>query len=81
MVILQIRYNCIKAISHYELIVLGEGGSGKSFLVQVISQAADKILRKSGDDPKRPKVILSAPTGIAAMLIGMKIKLFIKITC
>ena len=43
---------------------------GKSFTIEVISQAADRILRKSGDNPLRPKVLLAAPTGIAAMLIG-----------
>ena len=43
---------------------------GKSFTIEVISQAADRILRKVGDNPLRPKVLLAAPTGIAAMLIG-----------
>ena len=46
---------------------------GKSFLIEVTSQAADKMLRKLGDNPKRPKVLLAAPTGIAAMLIGTHI--------
>ena len=50
--------------------ISGGGGVGKSFLIEVISQAADRIFRKMGDNPKRPKVILAAPTGIAAMLIG-----------
>ena len=48
----------------------GGGGVGKSFLIHMIAQAADRILRKIGDNPKRPKVLLVAPTGIAAMLIG-----------
>ena len=43
---------------------------GKSFVIQMIAQAADRILRKMGDNPKRPKILLVAPTGIAAMLIG-----------
>lgn len=51
--------------------LLGGGGVGKSFTIEVISQAADRILRKSGDNPLRPKVLLAAPTGIAAMLIGI----------
>ena len=52
------------------LILHGGGGVGKSFLIELIAQAADRILRKIGDDPNRPKVLLAAPTGIAAMLIG-----------
>ena len=49
---------------------LGGGGVGKSFAIEVTSQVADRILRKNGDNPNRPKVLLAAPTGIAAMLIG-----------
>ena len=43
---------------------------GKSFLIRLISQYVNKALRKVGDDPNRPKVIILAPTGIAASLIG-----------
>ena len=53
-----------------KLLLLGGGGVGKSYLIRVISQYVDKTLTRIGDHPNRPKVILLAPTGIAASLIG-----------
>ena len=52
------------------LSVPGGGGVGKSFLIRLISQYVNKFLIKVGDDPNKPKVIIMAPTGIAASLIG-----------
>ena len=56
-------------ISHLQF-VSGGGGVGKSFLIRLISQYVNKFLIKVGDDPNKPKVIIMAPTGIAASLIG-----------
>ena len=39
-------------------------------MIRVIAKYAEKILRLPGDHPTRPKVILLAPTGKAASLIG-----------
>ena len=55
-----------------QLIVHGGGGVGKSFMINVISKWAEYLLRKSGDEPTFPKVLLMAPTGKAASLIGKK---------
>ena len=46
--------------------VHGGAGSGKSTLINVISQQAHHILRRDGDDPDCPYVLLSAYTGAAA---------------
>ena len=49
---------------------LGGAGVGKSFLIRVVAKYVEQILRRPGDNPDRPKVILLAPTGMAASLIG-----------
>ena len=49
---------------------LGGGGVGKSFLIKVVSRHIDKLLTKVGDNPNKPKILLLAPTGKAASLIG-----------
>jgi energy-coupling factor transporter ATP-binding protein EcfA2 len=48
------------------LMVHGGAGSGKSTLINVISQYIHHMLMKDGDDPDCPYVILSAYTGAAA---------------
>ena len=53
-----------------QIIVTGEGGTGKSFVINITSKWMEKILRRAGDDPSKPKVLILAPTGIAASLIN-----------
>ena len=48
------------------LMVHGGAGSGKSTLINSISQYIQQILRRDGDDPDCPYVLLSAYTGAAA---------------
>ena len=48
------------------LIVQGGAGSGKSFLIDVISQHLEKNLRYSGDCPDHPYILKLAFTGTAA---------------
>ena len=45
-------------------------GVGKSYVIRVMSFLAEKILRQPGQDPNLPRVILAAPTGKAASIIG-----------
>ena len=52
------------------VVLLGGGGVGKTFLINIVKKWAEKILRRAGDDPSKPKVILLAWTGMAASLIG-----------
>ena len=49
----------------------GGGGVGKTFLIWILSQWITVITQRQGDHPFKPKVLLLAPTGIAASLIGM----------
>ena len=45
-------------------------GVGKSALIRAISLHAEKILRKAGDHPHRPRVCICAPTGKAAQNVN-----------
>jgi ATP-dependent DNA helicase PIF1 len=45
-------------------------GVGKSAAVRMIAKWAEKILRKSGDHPHKPRVLLTGPTGMASAVIG-----------
>ena len=47
-------------------IVMGGAGSGKSTVISVLKQWIHLILRKEGDNPDHPYVIVVAPTGTAA---------------
>ena len=69
--------NVIRARENYNLcfeplrlIVHGGAGVGKSAFIRAASLQAEKILRKPGDDPRLPNVLICAPTGKAASLIG-----------
>ena len=55
-------------------------GVGKSKTINVCAQYAEKYLRKAGDHPNRPRVLLLCPTGMAACLIGMFISFFIQLS-
>ena len=48
------------------MMIHGGAGSGKSTLINVISQYTHHILKRDGDDPDCPYVLLSAYTGAAA---------------
>ena len=52
------------------LILHGGAGVGKSQTTRVVAMQAEKVLRKAGHHPNRPRVLLSAFTGKAASLIG-----------
>ena len=48
-------------------------GVGKSAIIRVASMHAEKYLKKAGDKPDHPRVLLTAHTGKAASLIGKSI--------
>ena len=54
------------------LFLSGNAGTGKSFLVKLLVEAVKLIKIKSGDDLKKPPVIVMAPTANAAFIIGGK---------
>ena len=49
--------------------ILGGAGVGKTATIKIITYHAEKILRKAGDHPHKPRIIICAPTGKAASLI------------
>ena len=51
------------------LVIQGEAGTGKSAVIDVLAQRMEKILQKVGEHPNKPRVIVSAPTGMAFTLI------------
>ena len=51
------------------MIIHGGAGVGKSQTIRVMANQAEKILRKAGHHPNRPRVLLTAFTGKAASLI------------
>ena len=48
------------------MIFQGGAGAGKSLLINTMSQWIERLLRKSGDDPDKPYVLVTAFTGTAA---------------
>ena len=51
------------------LLVIGDGGTGKSHVIDVMSQLLHNTFKTSGDDPAQPYVLRLAFTGNAALLI------------
>ena len=64
--------NGSQAIKRVRIIVQvhGGAGSGKSVTIRVVAMHAERILRKAGDKPNHPGVLLTAHTGKAASLIS-----------
>ena len=50
----------------FNTIVLGGAGSGKSTVINVLKQWLHLILKREGDNPDNPYVVVLAPTGTAA---------------
>ena len=55
----------------FHIFITGGAGVGKSVVISAIHQAVLRFLNKgAGNNPDEAKVLLGAPTGIAAFLIG-----------
>ena len=52
------------------LIIQGGAGTGKSTVIDALSQQMERILRKSGDNPTHPYIIKCTFTGTAAANIS-----------
>ena len=50
----------------FSLVVMGGAGSGKSTVINVLKQWLHLVLKREGDNPEFPYVIVVAPTGTAA---------------
>ena len=53
-----------------KLLVIGGAGVGKSLTIKVVAVTAEEILRQTGSHPHKPRVLILAPTGKAATIIG-----------
>ena len=53
-------------------LIVGHGGAGcgKSFVINLMTQWQERILRESGDDPNQPYILKCAFTGTAASIIN-----------
>ena len=51
------------------VIIQGGAGSGKSEVIDVVSQQVERVLRKAGDNPSHPYILKAAFTGTAAAKI------------
>ena len=51
------------------VVVHGGAGCGKSFVINLMTQWQERILRNSGDDPNQPYILKCAFTGTAASII------------
>ena len=56
--------------ANFFFVFSGGAGSGKSHVIRVVAKWLEFILRKPGDHPMKPKVLLLGFTGMAANLIG-----------
>ena len=54
----------------FHLFLSGSGGCGKSHLIQTIFHAVSKVFLYRSGDPSKPRVLLLAPTGVAAININ-----------
>ena len=52
------------------LLIHGGAGVGKSAVIKTMTLHSEKILRKVGDNPHHPRVLVCAPTGKAASLVN-----------
>jgi len=54
----------------FYLYISGRAGTGKTFLMRTLIEAAKLIFMKSGNDLSKPYVLVLSPTASAARLIG-----------
>ena len=59
-----------KQIDPLHLFITGDGGCGKSHLAKTVFQALSKILSYHAGDPEKAKVLMLAPTGVAAVNVA-----------
>ena len=64
------RKNPLHNIDPLKLIIHGGAGVGKSYLIKILSLVAEMKLRQAGQSSDCPNVLVCAPTGKAAYIIG-----------
>ncbi|XP_054717389.1 uncharacterized protein LOC129226785 [Uloborus diversus] len=72
------QFHILKEISHHlryekeplDMFIQGAAGTGKSFLINVLTETMIRIFEDVDEDPSLPTVLKTAPTGKAASNIG-----------
>ena len=59
-----------KELLPFHIFLTGDGGAGKSHLVKTIYHAMHKLLLRHGGSPEKARILLLAPTGVAAININ-----------
>ena len=65
-----LRSRTIQILNPFHLFITGGGGVGKSHLIKTIYMSLNKVMMYKGGDPEKPKILLLAPTGVAAVHIN-----------
>ena len=55
-----------RRVDPVRLIIHGGSGAGKSNVIRAIAKHAEHLLRKAGHHPNKPRVVITAPTGMAS---------------
>ena len=69
--VLKSKKNVAHLVKPLRIMIHGGAGVGKSAIIKVAAMHSEMILRKEGDKPNHPRVLLTAHTGKAAQLIGI----------
>ena len=59
----------VKYIKPFHIFLTGGAGVGKSHLIKTIFMSISKLLFFKGGDPEKPRILILAPTGVAAINI------------
>ena len=65
-----LRCKVIKKVKSFHIFITGGAEVGKSYLIKTMFLSLNKILRYKGSDADKPRILLHAPTGVAAININ-----------
>ena len=54
----------------FHIFLSGGGGCGKSHLIKTIYNSVNKVFLHQSENPEKPRVLVLAPTGVAAININ-----------